>query len=239
MNSYDFSGRTALVTGGASGLGAAAAEAIRSGGGTVAILDLDVGGCAAPAVAADVSDEVAVATAVADVERELGHIDVLVHSAGIGGPWGGLLDLDGESWRRVMDVNANGTFHVCRAVVPGMVARGYGRVVLLSSIAGREGHMQLPAYAASKAAIIAVAKSLGRELASTGVVVNVVTPAAIATPLSTNLDEETQRRMVASIPMGRMGRPAEAAALIAWLASEDCSFSTGATYDLSGGRSTH
>jgi 3-oxoacyl-[acyl-carrier protein] reductase len=239
VNGYDFTGRTALVTGGASGLGAAAAAALRAGGARVAVLDLEIAGCEPPAVAADVSDEAAVARAVAAVQDELGSIDILIHSAGIGGPWGGALDLDGATWRRIIDVNAGGTFYVCHAVLPGMVQRGYGRVVLLSSIAGRDGHALLPAYAASKAAIIALAKSLGRELASTGVVVNVVAPAAIATPLSTDLDEETQKRMIASIPMGRMGRPEEAAALIAWLASEDCSFSTGATYDLSGGRSTH
>jgi NAD(P)-dependent dehydrogenase (short-subunit alcohol dehydrogenase family) len=238
VNHYDFSGRIALVTGAASGIGKAAAAALQKGGARVAALDVRSANAADLSLEIDVADPAAVRRAVGEVERTLGGIDVLVHAAGVGGPLRALPDLADEEWRTIMAVNADGTFYICREVVPRMVERGYGRIVLVSSIAGKDGNPLLPAYAASKAAVIAIAKSLGRSLAGTGVLVNAIAPAVIETPLATNQAPETIAQMVSQVPLGRMGTPLEAAALIAWLASEDCSFSTGAVYDLSGGRAT-
>jgi NAD(P)-dependent dehydrogenase (short-subunit alcohol dehydrogenase family) len=237
MNRYDVAGRVALVTGGASGIGAAAAAALRAGGATVWVLDRDVSAVDRPALAADVTRSAEVDAAVEEVVAATGRLDILVHSAGISGPWRSALELSDAEWGGILEVNATGTFYVCRAAVPSMVERGYGRVVLIASIAGAEGNALLPAYAASKAAVIAFGKSLARDVAQDGVLVNVVAPAVIETPMALEQDAETQERMVAAVPLGRMGRPDEAGALIAWLASEDCSFSTGAVYDLSGGRS--
>ena len=238
MNHYDFSGRIALVTGAASGIGKAAAAALQTGGARVAALDVRSANFADLSLEIDVADPAAVRRAVGEVERTLGGIDVLVHAAGVGSPLRALPDLADEDWRTIMAVNADGTFYICREVVPRMVDRGYGRVVLVSSIAGKDGNPLLPAYAASKAAVIAIAKSLGRYLAGTGVLVNAIAPAVIETPLATSQPPETIAQMVSQVPLGRMGTALEAAALIAWLASEDCSFSTGAVYDLSGGRAT-
>jgi 3-oxoacyl-[acyl-carrier protein] reductase len=238
VNEYDLRGRVALVTGGASGLGAAAVDGLRGAGARVAIFDRDTRGIQ-DAIAGDISRSEDVNAAVAAVTAQLGPIDVLVNSAGIGGPWRSALELSDDEWSQILAINATGTFNACRAVIPGMVQRGYGRVVLISSIAGKDGNPLLPAYAASKAAVIALAKSLGRELAASGVLVNVITPAVFETPMTNDQPAETQERMRGAVPLGRMGRPAEAAALINWLASEDCSFSTGAVFDLSGGRSTY
>ncbi|MFT3864995.1 MAG: SDR family NAD(P)-dependent oxidoreductase [Solirubrobacterales bacterium] len=236
MNSYDLDGRVAMVTGGSSGLGAAAAEALVAAGAAVTVFDLsrpagDVGW-----FEGDVTDATALAAAVVEIEQRHGALDVLVHSAGIPGPWQSALRLSEEDWRRVLEVNATGAFLAAKAVLPGMVGRGYGRLVFISSIAGREGNPLLPAYASSKAAVIALVKSLGRDLAGTGVLVNAVTPAAFATPMSLDQPEEIQAGMKAAIPLGRLGEPRELGALVAWLAGEDCSFSTGAVFDLSGGR---
>jgi 2-dehydro-3-deoxy-L-rhamnonate dehydrogenase (NAD+) len=236
MNRYDVAGRVALVTGGASGIGAAAAAALSAGGATVCVLDLDVGAIEGHAVAADVTRSHEVDAAVEAVVAEHGRLDILVHSAGISGPWRSALELSDADWARILEVNATGTFYACRAAVPRMVDAGYGRVVLIASIAGLEGNPLIPAYAASKAAMIAFGKSIARDVAGRGVLVNIVAPAVVETPMSVGQDAETQARMVAAVPLGRMGRPDEAGALIAWLASEDCSFSTGAVYDLSGGR---
>jgi NAD(P)-dependent dehydrogenase (short-subunit alcohol dehydrogenase family) len=238
VNAYDLHGRVALVTGGASGLGAAVAAALRSAGAKVAIFDRDPRGVEG-AIRGDISQSVDVDAAVRRVADELGGIDILVNCAGIGGPWRSGLELSDEDWAEIMAINATGAFNVCRAAIPEMVRRGYGRVVLLSSIAGKEGSPLLPAYSAAKAAVIALAKSFARDVAGSGVLVNVVTPAVFETPMSTDLPAQTQQRMVSAVPLGRMGRPAEAAALISWLSSEDCSFSTGAVFDLSGGRSTY
>lgn len=238
MNEYDFRGRIAVVTGGASGIGAAAVAALRAGGAAVWVLDRDVAGVKGPALQADVARSAEVDAAVERVIAEHGRLDVLVHSAGISGPWGSAFELTDADWAALLDVNATGTFYVCRAAIPAMVERGYGRVALVASIAGREGNPLIPAYAASKAAMIAFGKSIARDVAGTGVLVNIVAPAVIETPMAIEQDEQTRARMVAAVPLGRMGRPEEAAALIAWLCSEDCSFSTGAVYDLSGGRAT-
>ena len=239
-NDYRFSGRVALVTGAASGIGAAVARRLLAEGATVASLDLRA---EAPdgvlALAGDISDSAQVDAAVARVEGELDPIDVLVCSAGVPGeslPTGGITD---EEWRRVMAINADGVFFCNRAVIPGMVARGYGRIVNVASIAGKEGNPMAAAYSASKAAVIALTKAIGKDLARTGVLVNCVAPAVIDTPILEDVSQEHIDYMVERIPMGRMGRPEEVAALVCWLASEECSFSTGAVYDVSGGRAVY
>jgi len=233
---YDFTGRVALVTGGASGIGAAAAARLRAGGAQVAVFDRVVDSVTGLAIAGDISSSADVSAAVARVESELGRIDVLVNSAGVGGESLRTVDVPDEEWRRVLAVNADGTFYACRAVLPGMVERGYGRIVLLASIAGKEGNPMAAAYSASKAAVIAIAKAVGKDVAGTGVLVNCIAPAVIETPILTGLSQEHVDYMVSRIPLGRLGQPEEVAALICWLASEECSFSTGATYDISGGR---
>ena len=236
---YDLTGRCAFVTGGASGIGLAAAERLRAGGAELAVLDRE----AAPgdwlALEGDISSSSDVDAAVGRVEAELGRIDILVNSAGVPGESMRTADMPDEEWRHVMGVNADGTFYVCRAVVPGMVERGYGRIVLLSSIAGKEGNPMAPAYSASKAVVIALTKALGKDLAQTGVLVNCIAPAVIETPILDGLSSEHVGYMVERIPLGRIGTAEEVAALICWLASDDCTFSTGATYDISGGRAVY
>jgi NAD(P)-dependent dehydrogenase (short-subunit alcohol dehydrogenase family) len=236
---YDFSGRCALITGGASGIGRAAAERLRASGALVAVFDRDTAGVEGLAVEGDIARSVDVNEAVRRVEQELGQIDILVNSAGVPGDSVRTTETTDEEWRRVMGVNADGTFYACRAVVPGMVERGYGRIVLVSSIAGKEGNPMAPAYSASKAAVIAFTKVLGKDLAQTGVLVNCVAPAVIETPILDGLTPEHVDYMVERIPVGRMGTPQEVTALICWLASDECSFSTGATYDISGGRAVY
>jgi len=239
-NDYRFSGRVALVTGGASGIGAAVARRLLAEGARVASLDLRA---EAPegvlALAGDISDSTQVDAAVARVEAEVGPIDVLVCSAGVPGESLPTVDVTDEEWRRVMAINADGVFYCNRGVIPGMVARGYGRIVNVASIAGKEGNPMAAAYSASKAAVIALTKAIGKDLARTGVLVNCVAPAVIDTPILEDVSQEHIDYMVERIPMGRMGRPEEVAALVCWLASEECSFSTGATYDISGGRAVY
>jgi 2-dehydro-3-deoxy-L-rhamnonate dehydrogenase (NAD+) len=239
-NAERFSGRVALVTGGSSGIGAATARRLAAEGARVASLDLDSN---APdgvlAIAGDVSGSGDVEAAVALTTRELGPIDVLVCSAGVPGASLATIDVTDDEWRRVMGINADGVFFSNRAVIPGMVERGYGRIVNVSSIAGKEGNPMAGAYSASKAAVIAMTKAIGKDLARTGVIVNCVAPAVIETPILDGISQEHIGYMVDRIPMGRMGEPEEVAALICWLASEECSFSTGATYDISGGRAVY
>ena len=237
MNAYDLDGRVALVTGGAGGLGRAVADRLSASGAAVAVVDrqrVDEH----VSLIADVTDMNALDAVIAEAESELGPIDLLVHSAGIGGPWGSAFELDVRQWRQIVDVNLTGSYLVCRRLLPSMAERGYGRAVLVSSVAGKEGHPLLAAYASAKAGVIALVKSLARELAGSGVLVNAVTPAAFSTPMATEQPPELLERMRAAVPLGRLGEPEEAAALIAWLVSEECSFSTGAVFDLSGGRST-
>jgi 3-oxoacyl-[acyl-carrier protein] reductase len=234
-NTYDFTGRVALVTGGASGIGAAAAARLRAAGAEVAVFDREpVEGYVS--VTGDIASSADVGAAVAQVERDLGRIDILVNSAGIGGESLRTVDVTDEEWQRVFAINANGSFYMCRAVLPGMVARGYGRIVLVASIAGKEGNPMAAAYSASKAAVIGMTKAVGKDVAGTGVLVNCIAPAVIETPILAGLSQEHVDYMVERIPLGRMGKPDEVAALIMFLASEDLSFSTGATYDISGGR---
>jgi 2-dehydro-3-deoxy-L-rhamnonate dehydrogenase (NAD+) len=239
-NDYRFSGRVALVTGGASGIGAAVVRRLAAEGANVASFDLQ----AAPAdgvvaLAGDVSRSAEVDIVVRRVQDELGPIDVLVCAAGVPGESLPSLDISDEEWRRVLAINADGVFFCNRAVARGMVERGYGRIVNVASIAGKEGNPMAAAYSASKAAVIALTKAIGKDLARTGVLVNCVAPAVIETPILEGVSQEHIDYMVERIPMGRMGAADEVAALICWLASEECSFSTGATYDISGGRAVY
>jgi 2-dehydro-3-deoxy-L-rhamnonate dehydrogenase (NAD+) len=238
VNTYDFTGRTALVTGGASGIGAATAARLRAGGAEVAVFDREsVEGYVS--VTGDISSSADVNAAVAEVEAALDRIDVLVNSAGVPGQSLRTVEVTDEEWQRVFAVNANGSFYMCRAVLPGMIERGYGRIVLLASIAGKEGNPMATAYSASKAAVIAMTKAIGKDVAGTGVLVNCIAPAVIETPILAGLSREHIDYMAERIPLGRLGRAEEVAALIAFLASEDLSFSTGATYDISGGRAVY
>ena len=240
INDHRFSGRVALVTGAASGIGAAVASRLASEGAHVAGFDLsDAVGDEVLAVTGDVAASSDAEAAVERVTRELGPIDLLVCAAGIPGRSLRTVDVDDAEWRRVMAVNADGVFFCNRAVIPGMVERGYGRIVNVASIAGKEGNPMAAAYSASKAAVIALTKAIGKDLARTGVVVNCVAPAVIETPILAGLSDEHIGYMVERIPMGRMGTADEVAALVAWLASAECSFSTGATYDVSGGRAVY
>jgi 2-dehydro-3-deoxy-L-rhamnonate dehydrogenase (NAD+) len=239
-NDYRFSDRVALVTGGASGIGAAVVRRLVDEGARVASLDLAEAEMEGVLVlAGDVSHSADVEAAVGRVEEELGPIDVLVCSAGIPGTSLPSTEIPDEEWRRVLAINADGVFFCNRAVAPGMVERGYGRIVNVASIAGKEGNPMAAAYSASKAAVIAMTKAIGKDLARTGVVVNCVAPAVIETPILGGVSQEHIEYMVERVPMGRMGRAEEVAALICWLASEECSFSTGATYDISGGRAVY
>jgi len=239
MNDYRFSGRIALVTGGSSGIGAAIASRLSASGARVASLDLSA---TAPdgvlPLTGDVTRSADIDAAVVRVASELGPIDVLVCAAGIGGDSLRTADVTDDEWRRVFAVNCDGVFYCNRAVVPTMIERGYGRIVNIASIAGKEGNPMAAAYSASKAAVIGMTKAIGKDLAETGVLVNCVAPAVIETPILAQLSEEHVGYMISKIPMGRMGTTDEVANLVLWLASEDCSFSTGATFDISGGRAT-
>jgi 3-oxoacyl-[acyl-carrier protein] reductase len=223
--------KRALVTGGASGLGAATAERLRRDGSEVIRVDL-AGDCD---VVLDISDEAAVGAA---AER-IGAVDILVNSAGIVGPNAPLLSTTTAQWRSVLDVNVLGTVAMMRAFVPGMVERGWGRVVNIASMAGKDGNPNLSVYSASKAAVIGLTKSAGKELATTGVLVNAIAPAVIATPMNDNTSPDVLAHITSLIPMKRVGRAEEVAELIAWLSSDGLSFSTGAVYDISGGRATY
>jgi len=236
----DPSGRIALVTGGSSGIGAATTRLLSARGTRVATLDLSGdAGESALSIVGDVADSADVEASVVRVEQELGPIDILVCAAGIPGASLPTVDVTDEEWKRTMAVNADGVFYCNRAVLPGMIARGYGRIVNVASIAGKEGNPMAAAYSASKAAVIALTKAIGKDVARTGVLVNCVAPAVISTPILGGLSQEHIDYMVDRIPMGRMGSPEEVAVLIAWLASDECSFSTGATYDISGGRAVY
>jgi NAD(P)-dependent dehydrogenase (short-subunit alcohol dehydrogenase family) len=248
MNQLDFNGRHAVVTGGATGLGYAIAQRLVASGGSVTLWDRDLAaaqraarvlGAKAQATQVDVAQHASVQAAVAATVQQTGRIDALVNSAGITGPNAKVWDYPVDAWRDVMDVNLNGLFYCCREVVPLMREAGYGRIVNIASVAGKDGNPNASAYSASKAAVMALTKSLGKELADTGVRVNCVTPAAVKTAIFDQMSEEHINFMLSKIPMGRFGTPEEVAALVGWLCTEECSFSTGAVFDLSGGRSTY
>jgi NAD(P)-dependent dehydrogenase (short-subunit alcohol dehydrogenase family) len=237
----EFEGRTALITGGASGIGAAAASLLLERGAQVAVFDLAASGVADSVlgIAGDVTDSGVVDAAVARVEQELGPLDVLVCCAGTAGDSLHTVDVSDEEWRRVVAINLDGLFYFNRAAVRVMAPRGYGRIVNVASIAGKEGNPMAAAYSAGKSAVIGLTKSIGKDLATTGVLVNCIAPAVIATPILEQMSQEHIDYMVEKIPMSRMGRPEEVAELIAFLAGERMSFSTGATFDISGGRAVY
>ena len=246
MNRIDLTGRRAIVTGGARGIGLAVAERFAASGARVAIWDRDATTAAAEAdrigqvgLAVDVADPDAVAAAYERSVLLVGPIDILVTSAGITGPNLPVETYPVDAWREVLDVDLTGPFLCSRAVIPGMKARDYGRIVHIASIAGKEGNPNASAYSAAKAGVISLTKSLGKELAQTGIRVNCVTPAAVRTEIFDQMTEQHIQYMLSKIPMGRFGLTTEIAAMIAWLASEECSFSTGATFDLSGGRAVY
>jgi len=226
-NHYDFEGRVAIVTGGASGIGAAAVERLRQGGAEVHVFDLANGH--------DVRDSAQLNAAVEQLPR----LDVLVCAAGVGGDSLHTEDVSDEEWERVHAINLNGVFYANRAAIPKMKAGGYGRIVNIASIAGKEGNPMAGAYSSSKGAVIAATKAIGKDVAGSGVLVNCIAPAVINTPILEQISEEHIAYMTGRIPLARVGEPSEVAALICWLASEEMTFSTGACFDISGGRATY
>ncbi len=248
MNQLDFAGRCAVITGGATGLGYAIAQRLLASGGSVCLWDRDAAALAhacgelgpkATSVVVDVGEHAGVAAAVRQTLTLVPAVDALINSAGITGPNTKLADYPVDEWHKVMQVNLNGLFYCCREWVPHMRGRDYGRIVNIASVAGKDGNPNASAYSASKAAVMAITKSLGKELADTGVRVNCVTPAAVKTAIFDQMKPEFIQFMLSKIPMGRFGTPEEVAAMVGWLCTEDCSFSTGAVFDLSGGRSTY
>jgi 3-oxoacyl-[acyl-carrier protein] reductase len=234
MNQLDLKGRTAIVTGGLIGIGAAIARRLEASGAKVRIWD--VGDKGDPV---DVTDQKAIERATAKAVAELGKIDILVNNAGIAGPTMPVVDYPVEDWKRVIDIDLNGPFLCCRAVVPHMVKAKYGRIVNIASIAGKEGNPNAAAYAAAKGGVIAFTKALGKELAKTGVLVNCITPAAAQTAILDQVTPEFAQFMLSKIPMGRFVKVEEIAAMACWLATEDCSFTTAGVFDISGGRATY
>lgn len=240
--------RVAIITGAARGIGRAIAERLAADGLRVAIVDIDGAAATATAqaigeramaIACDITDSAAVNAMVWHVVGTWGRADVLVNNAGVAGPNKPLTEVTDDEWHRVRNINLDAVFFCCRAVVPQMRAQDWGRIVTIASIAGKEGNPNLGAYSATKAAVIGLTKSLGKELATTNIRVNCVTPAVIETEILRQMTQETIDYMIAKIPMGRPGRVTEVAALVSWLASDACSFSTGAVFDISGGRATY
>jgi 3-oxoacyl-[acyl-carrier protein] reductase len=228
-----FAGRRAVVTGGLSGIGEAVAKRLEAEGAKVAVWDVGGG------IVTDIANYDAVEKATAETVHRLGGIDILVNSAGITGPTVPLVEFPLDGWNNVFAVNVNGTFHTNRAVLPHMLAQNYGRIVNIASIAGKEGNPKASAYSASKAAVIGLTKSLAKELAKSNITVNAVTPAAVKTPIFDQMPQAHIDFMLSKIPKGRFGTVEEVASLVCWLASEECSFSTGAVFDISGGRATY
>ena len=250
MNQIDLANRVAIVTGGARGIGHAISTRLLKSGAKVALWDLDAKALeeakaelsalgSVHTAQVDVTKLESVEAATASTAAAFGKIDILVNNAGIAGNNAKTWELEPADRQRVIDINLNGPFHCCRAVVPHLIRNGYGRIVNIASIAGKEGNPNAAHYSASKAAVVALTKSLGKELATAGVVVNCVTPAVIETDILKQCTQQHIDYMLSKIPMNRFGKKEEAAALVAWLCSEDCSFTTGAVFDLSGGRATY
>ena len=248
MNRLDMEGRTAVVTGGAAGIGFAIAQRLAASGARVSIWDRDDGalhkarealGPRAHAIKLDVTQENQVQDALASTLQAMGQVDAMVCSAGITGPNTTVAEYPLDAWKQVLDINLNGVFLCNKTVVPHMQKRDYGRIVNIASIAGKEGNPNASAYSASKAGVISLTKSLGKELAKTGIRVNCVTPAAVKTGMFSQMTQAHIDFMLSKIPMGRFGGVEEIAAMVAWLCTEDCSFTTAAVFDLSGGRATY
>lgn len=250
LNAIDLSGRIAVVTGGAQGIGLAVTRRLLSSGAAVAIWDVDQAAMAkavtklaslgsVAAILCDQSQIEAVDRAATETERTLGPVDLLVNNAGIAGPAATVVDYDPAAWRQIVDIDLNGVFYCCRRLVPGMVARNYGRIVNISSVAGKEGNPNAAAYSASKAAVIGMTKSLGKELAQYDIAVNCISPATAQTRILEQLTAEHIEYMRSRIPRGRLLEVDEAAAMVAWLVSKENSFTTASTFDLSGGRTTY
>jgi 3-oxoacyl-[acyl-carrier protein] reductase len=247
MNKIDLGGRVAIVTGGAQGIGYAVAERLAQSGAKLALWDRDKAELAEARkklgdvleIAVDIRDAAAASAAAAETNSKLGRIDILVHSAGIAGPTVPAVDYPLDAWHDVIDIDLNGTFYCCRAVIPFMVRQNYGRIVNIASIAGKEGNPNASAYSAAKAGVIGLTKSLGKELASKNISVNCVTPAAARTRIFDQISQQHIDYMLSKIPRGRFLEVKEAASMIAWLVSEENSFTTASVFDLSGGRATY
>jgi 2-dehydro-3-deoxy-L-rhamnonate dehydrogenase (NAD+) len=247
----DLEGRVAIVTGSADGIGFSIAQRLARAGAQVAIADIDAGaaasaverlvreGARAVPVGVDVADEAAVAGMLEAVHGALGPVAILVNNAGITGGAAAVQDFEVAAWDRTIAVNLRGVFLCCRAVLPDLLAAGRGKIVNVASIAGKEGNPRLSAYSASKAAVIGFTKSLAKEVAEQGIIVNAISPAVVRTAILDQMPQETVDYMVSRIPMGRTGRPEEVAALVHWLVGDDCSFTTGQCVDISGGRATY
>jgi len=242
-----FKGRTAVITGGASGLGLACAQRFLEEGARISLWDFDPQTLTQSKqslgdvhlVEMDVSNHSDVVAAAQKSRTALGRIDILVNSAGITGATVPVVDFPLDSWLHVLNVNLNGTFYCCREVAPVMMEQGYGRIINVASVAGKEGNPNASAYSASKAGVIGLTKSLGKELATKGILVNCITPATFESPILKQMPQSQIDYMRSRIPIGRLGEASESAALVCWLASEECSFSTAATFDVSGGRTTY
>ena len=246
MNSYDFKNQVAVVTGGANGIGFSVAERLSKSGASVKIWDLDIEAAQsaaetinAEAVECDITDWISVQNATETSINGSEKIDILVNSAGIAGPNDTVIDYDNKAWDRIISVNLTGTYYVNKAVVPHMKANGYGRIVNIASVAGKDGNPNASAYSASKAGVIALTKSLGKELADSNIAVNCVTPAAARTAIFDQMSQEHIDYMLSKIPRGRFVEVKEISSMIAWMVSAENSFTTGAVFDLSGGRSTY
>ena len=236
---YDFAGSVAVVTGGASGIGAEVARQLQASGATVVTWDLSAPDHTGAALRVDVTDRAGVERSAQQTVARWGQIDFLINSAGFAGPTVPLDAYDPDAWTRIVDVNLVGVFNTCRAVVPHMRQAGRGRIVNIASLAGKEGTPNASAYSAAKAGVLALTKSLGKELATAGILVNAIAPAAVRTPILAQMAPSHVQTMIDKSPMQRLGEPAEVAEMVAWLCSGSCTFNTGAIFDLSGGRATY
>lgn len=249
MNKLDMAGRSAIVTGGASGIGLAIVQRLAASGANVAIWDMNdetmaaaaksVSGVKVHTVKVDVTKFADVEAAFKSTVAAFGKVDAIVNSAGVAGKNATVIDYPVDEWQRVFDINMNGVFYCCKVAAAHMVANNYGRIVNIASIAGKEGNPTASAYSASKAGVIGLTKSLGKELAKNNITVNCVTPAAVKTPIFDQVAQFHIDFMLSKIPMGRFGLVEEIAAMVAWMCTEDCSFTTGGVFDLSGGRATY
>ena len=250
MNNIDLKGKRAIVTGAARGIGFAIAERLLQSGATVTLWDIELpnlGKAQADlksagnvfSVEVDVTQENSIKRGVELTYEHMGAVEILINNAGITGGNATVWDMGITEWQKVLDIDLTGVFLCCRALAPQMMSKGYGRIVNIASIAGKEGNPNAAHYSAAKAGVISLTKSLGKEMVETGVLCNCVTPAVIETPMLDQMTDQHKDYMVSKIPLNRMGKPEEVAALVAWLASEDCSFSTGAVFDISGGRATY